>query len=173
MGAMALILPWKWLHVQIPLWCVKKAFVTQGMGVREFVKTVEITIFFFWSLFYFFFDPELWGNCCISCSIVAEYFFFDPYFNFFLIPNLFIFWSLLIFFLIPHPDKTVLIRPARHMVCLFVSCGQCEDMHAAFEFLFAPPNWSDFDNWISIQSILFSTRHAKYSLMLLYKLRRG
>ena len=69
-------------------------------------------------------------------------------------------------------DKTVLIRPARHMVCLFASCGQCADMHAAFEFLFAPPNWSDFDNWISIQ-ILFSTRHAKYSLMLLYKLRRG
>ena len=33
-------------------------------------------------------------------------------------------------------DKTVLIWPARHMVCLFVSSGQCEDMHAAFKFLF-------------------------------------
>ena len=38
----------------IPLWCVKKAFVTQGMGIREFVKTVEITIFFLIPILFFF-----------------------------------------------------------------------------------------------------------------------
>ena len=58
-------------------------------------------------------------------------------------------------------DKTVLIRPARHMVCLFASSGQCQDMHAAFEFLFAPPNWSDFVNWISVQSTVCSHEACK------------
>ena len=32
------------LGVQVPLWCVKTAFVTQGLGSREFVKTMELSI---------------------------------------------------------------------------------------------------------------------------------
>ena len=54
----------KFLHVQVPLGCVKTAFVTQGLGSREFVKTMEVSIsirayeVFLAFLFFFFF----WGG---------------------------------------------------------------------------------------------------------------
>ena len=93
MGEVGLDLPWKWLHVQIPLGCVKTAFVTQGMGIREFVKTVEMTIFFLIPIFFWNLSPEeiasflaaLWLNIFFD-----PYFFFDP--QFFLI-LIIIFWS--------------------------------------------------------------------------------
>ena len=33
-------------HCQVPLGCLKTAFVTQGLGSREFVKTMEVSIIF-------------------------------------------------------------------------------------------------------------------------------
>ena len=36
----------KVLRVQVPLGCLKTAFVTQGLGSREFVKTLEVSIIF-------------------------------------------------------------------------------------------------------------------------------
>ena len=36
----------KFLRVQVPLGCLKTAFVTQGLGSREFVKTMEVSIIF-------------------------------------------------------------------------------------------------------------------------------
>jgi len=45
-------LPWrlfcleKFLRVQVPLRCVKTAFVSQVLGSREFVKTMEVSTAF-------------------------------------------------------------------------------------------------------------------------------
>ena len=51
------------------------------------------------------------------------------------------------------PRETVLIRPATHTVCLFVSSCRCQDMHAAFvSFCTVQLKW--FANWILIQSTL-------------------
>ena len=36
----------KFLRVHVPLGCLKTAFVTQGLGSREFVKTMEVSIIF-------------------------------------------------------------------------------------------------------------------------------
>ena len=36
----------KFLRVQVPLGCVKTAFVTHGLGSREFVKTMEVSTAF-------------------------------------------------------------------------------------------------------------------------------
>ena len=36
----------KFLRVQVPLGCLKTAFVTQRLGNREFVKTMEVSIIF-------------------------------------------------------------------------------------------------------------------------------
>ena len=36
----------KFLRVHVPLGCLKTAFVTQGLGNREFVKTMEVSIIF-------------------------------------------------------------------------------------------------------------------------------
>ena len=36
----------KFLRVQVPLGCLKTAFVTQGLGSRKFVKTMEVSIIF-------------------------------------------------------------------------------------------------------------------------------
>ena len=61
----------------------------------------------FFDPYFIFFDPEPWRNCCISCSIVSEYFFWSL-FLFFLIPNL-------IFFLIPHPPPEVINTHVPHI----------------------------------------------------------
>ena len=36
----------KFLCVQVPLGCVKTAVATQGLGSREFVKTMEVDLWF-------------------------------------------------------------------------------------------------------------------------------
>ena len=79
----------------------QESFRNPGDGNPRICQGSGNNLIFFLIPILFFFDPGLWGNCCISCSIVAEYFFLIPILIFFFDPQFNFFWSLLIFFWSP------------------------------------------------------------------------